>query len=227
MPNREWRFTLPRWTCPDPQAEPRADVVRFVRAGRRRVRTIQWCRALLRVPAARSRWWVIAAQIAHALSETLSRGQLAVARGATLRRQIIHVPARLARPQRRPVLHLPQHWPWTRHWLAIWHGVFPRPSGHPRPPDPPDRRTGTTRKTDRGKAGQTSGPITPSPGGIERPVDQSSPPGNSTDPGLGVGSMSGLIGAVVVMWRGGGLRRCVGLRRLGGRVRGSAMFARR
>ena len=55
---------------------------------------------------------------------TLSSDRLAVARGATLRRQIINVPARLARPQRRPVLHLPAHWPWARWWLAIWTGVF-------------------------------------------------------------------------------------------------------
>ena len=55
---------------------------------------------------------------------TLSADRLAVARGSTLRRQIVHVPARLARPQRRPVLYLPAHWPWAKRWLAIWDGVF-------------------------------------------------------------------------------------------------------
>jgi hypothetical protein len=34
--------------------------------------------------------------------------------------------------QGRAVLHLPEHWPWARRWLAIWHGVF---GTHP-PPAP-------------------------------------------------------------------------------------------
>ncbi len=55
---------------------------------------------------------------------TLSDGQLAVARGATLRRQLINVPARIARPQRRRMLHLPEHWPWAENWLKVWRGVF-------------------------------------------------------------------------------------------------------
>jgi hypothetical protein len=49
--------------------------------------------------------WAICAIITHNLlraTGTLSSDRLAVARGATLRRQIINVPARLARPQRRP-----------------------------------------------------------------------------------------------------------------------------
>ena len=41
----------------------------------------------------------------------LAGGAYAVARGATLRRKIVTIPARLARPQRRPILHLPSHWP--------------------------------------------------------------------------------------------------------------------
>jgi hypothetical protein len=71
--------------------------------------------------------WALCAMITHNLlraAGTLSADRLAVARGATLRRQIVNVPARLARPQRRPVLHLPQHWPWAQRWLAIWDGVF-------------------------------------------------------------------------------------------------------
>ena len=46
------------------------------------------------------------------------------AHAATLRRQIVNVPARLARPQRRRVLHLPEHWPWAENWLKVWRGVF-------------------------------------------------------------------------------------------------------
>jgi hypothetical protein len=77
--------------------------------------------------------WAICAAMAHNLlraAESLDPNGPAVARGATLRRQVIHVPARLARPQRRPVLHLPEHWPWATKWLAIWTGVF----GHAHPP---------------------------------------------------------------------------------------------
>jgi hypothetical protein len=62
---------------------------------------------------------------------TLSPDRLATARGATLRRQIVNVPARLARPQRRPVLHLPAHWPWADRWLAIWTGVISRANAPP------------------------------------------------------------------------------------------------
>jgi hypothetical protein len=78
--------------------------------------------------------WAICAAISHNLLRavgTLSKDKLAVARGATLRRQIVNVPARLARPQRRPVLHLPEHWPWAQRWLAIWHGVFRPATGPP------------------------------------------------------------------------------------------------
>ena len=59
--------------------------------------------------------------------------QPAVARGATLRRQLVNVPARLARPQRRPVLHLPAHWPWAHRWLAIWNAVFGQTKAPPQP----------------------------------------------------------------------------------------------
>ena len=71
--------------------------------------------------------WALCAMITHNLlraADTLDPHQPAAARGATLRRQVVHVPARLAQPQRRPVLHLPQHWPWAQRWLAIWTAVF-------------------------------------------------------------------------------------------------------
>lgn len=78
--------------------------------------------------------WAICAMITHNLlraAGTLSDDKLAVARGATLRRQIVKVPARLARPQRRPTLHLPAHWPWANTWLTIWRGVFDQATGPP------------------------------------------------------------------------------------------------
>jgi hypothetical protein len=80
--------------------------------------------------------WALCAAITHNLlraAETLDPSKPAVARGATLRRQIIHVPARLARPQRRAVLHLPEHWPWATKWLAVWNGVFDQALAHSPP----------------------------------------------------------------------------------------------
>jgi hypothetical protein len=77
--------------------------------------------------------WVLCAAIAHNLLRAagiLAGEHHGVARGATLRRRIINIPARLARPQRRPVLHLPTHWPWTNAWLALWHNII---KPHPPP----------------------------------------------------------------------------------------------
>lgn len=51
---------------------------------------------------------------------TMAGPSEAVARGATLRRTLINIPARIARPQRRPMLHLPAHWPWANAWLTLW-----------------------------------------------------------------------------------------------------------
>src|SRR3954451_6449276 len=67
--------------------------------------------------------WALCAAIAHNLlhaAGTLAGEGNAVARGATLRRQLITVPARLARPARAPVLHLPSQWPWAPAWLRLW-----------------------------------------------------------------------------------------------------------
>ena len=71
--------------------------------------------------------WVLCAAIAHNLlhaAGTLAGGPHTRARGATLRRKLVNIPARLARPQRRPVLHLPAHWPWDQSWLALWHNTI-------------------------------------------------------------------------------------------------------
>ena len=57
---------------------------------------------------------------------------LAKARWATLRRQIIQVPARLAATGRRLVLHLPPHWPWAHAWRAL----HPRATSPPQPVTP-------------------------------------------------------------------------------------------
>ena len=71
--------------------------------------------------------WALCAAITHNLlraAGTMAGPAQAVARGATLRRTIITVPARIARPQRRPVLHLPAHWPWAKPWLTLWDRVL-------------------------------------------------------------------------------------------------------
>jgi hypothetical protein len=71
--------------------------------------------------------WVLCAAIAHNLlraAGVLAGDRHSRARGSTLRRKIITVPARLARPQRRPTLHLPTHWPWSKPWLALWRNTI-------------------------------------------------------------------------------------------------------
>lgn len=80
--------------------------------------------------------WASCVMITHNLlraADALDPHRQEAARGATLRRRIVHVPARLARPQRRPVLHLPQHWPWAERWLAIWNNVFTPATAPPQP----------------------------------------------------------------------------------------------
>ena len=67
--------------------------------------------------------WVLCAAIAHNLLRTtgvLAGGALVRARGTTLRRKVVNIPARLCRPQRKPILRLPTHWPWSAAWLRLW-----------------------------------------------------------------------------------------------------------
>src|SRR6478735_10925065 len=71
--------------------------------------------------------WALCAAITHNLlraAGTLASPAHAVARGATLRRDLITVPARLTRPQGRRVLHLPAHWPWADPRTALWDALF-------------------------------------------------------------------------------------------------------
>jgi hypothetical protein len=79
---------------------------------------------------ANSAWAICAAMIHNLLraAGTLASDQHAVARGATLRRHIVNVPARLARPQRRRVLHLPAHWPWATAWTVLWQAALGPPA---------------------------------------------------------------------------------------------------
>jgi hypothetical protein len=71
--------------------------------------------------------WILGAAITHNLlraAATMAGPAQAVQRGATLRRTLINVPARIARPQGQPVLHLPAHWPWAKPWLLLWDRVL-------------------------------------------------------------------------------------------------------
>ncbi len=80
--------------------------------------------------------WILCAALAHNLlraTGVLAGDAHAVARGSTLRRRIVNIPARLARPQRRAVLHLPSRWPWAQAWTTLWHNTI----GTQRPPPRP------------------------------------------------------------------------------------------
>src|SRR6188508_1269645 len=71
--------------------------------------------------------WLACAVIAHNLlraAGTLAGGDAAVARGATLRRDLINVPARFAAPARKSMLHLPAHWPRQTGWKTLWDNVI-------------------------------------------------------------------------------------------------------
>jgi hypothetical protein len=70
--------------------------------------------------------WSICAAITHNLlraAGSLTDDRHAVARGAALRRHLVAVPGRLARPARRPVLHLPTFRPWAQQWLTLWNAA--------------------------------------------------------------------------------------------------------
>jgi hypothetical protein len=77
--------------------------------------------------AANAAWSILAAithNLLRAAGTLAGTARYAVARGATLRAHLVNVAARLARPQRRPILHLPAHWPRADAWLALWKAVF-------------------------------------------------------------------------------------------------------
>jgi hypothetical protein len=75
--------------------------------------------------------WVTCAAITHNLLRAtgcLAGGVHAKARGATLRRRLIAIPARLARHGRGHVtVHLPQHWRWRQAWMNIFDAVHDPP----------------------------------------------------------------------------------------------------
>jgi hypothetical protein len=75
--------------------------------------------------------WLILATIAFNLTRAagcLASPWHARAAGATIRRHLISVPARLARSARRLTLHLPAGWPWTDAWLDLFDASHPPPT---------------------------------------------------------------------------------------------------
>jgi hypothetical protein len=67
--------------------------------------------------------WLTCAAIAHNLiraAGSLAGGVHAHARAATIRRQIINIPARIAHRARTLVLHLPERWPWQTAWTTLF-----------------------------------------------------------------------------------------------------------
>uniref|UniRef100_UPI00047CEBE2 transposase n=1 Tax=Arthrobacter sp. Br18 TaxID=1312954 RepID=UPI00047CEBE2 len=58
----------------------------------------------------------------------LAAGPFSNARTGTIRRKLIHIPARIARSARRIRLHLPEAWPWQTHWEKLATSVHPPPA---------------------------------------------------------------------------------------------------
>jgi hypothetical protein len=67
--------------------------------------------------------WLTLAAISYNLTRaaaTLADRHHAKATGATIRRNLINIPARIATSARRLHLHLPEHWPWSPGFLTLW-----------------------------------------------------------------------------------------------------------
>jgi len=77
--------------------------------------------------------WLSLAAMTHNLTRAagcLTGTWHAKARAATIRRQLINIPARLAHRARRVIMHMPASWPWQQHWQALFDNVHapPRPT---------------------------------------------------------------------------------------------------
>ena len=80
--------------------------------------------------------WLVLAAIAFNLvraAGALASAFHARASTATIRRQLIWVPARLARSARRLTLHLPRDWPWAQAWAQLHAATMTSATGPPQP----------------------------------------------------------------------------------------------
>ena len=71
---------------------------------------------------------VIAFNLTRAAATLTASAQLAKATTATVRRKLVHVPARAASSARRITLHLPEAWPWREAWSRLFDRVADPPS---------------------------------------------------------------------------------------------------
>lgn len=75
--------------------------------------------------------WLTLAAMTHNLTRaagTLASPNHGKARAATIRRQLINVPARIARRARRIVVHLPTRWPWQTAWEQLFTATHAPPT---------------------------------------------------------------------------------------------------
>lgn len=74
--------------------------------------------------------WTVLAAMAFNLTRaagTLASTRHARTRAATIRAQLINVPARIANRARRLWLHLPTNWPWQVPWQNLFYRLYPPP----------------------------------------------------------------------------------------------------
>jgi len=74
--------------------------------------------------------WLVLAVIAFNLTRaaaTLADTTMGKATTATIRRKLVHVPARIASSARRLTLHLPTAWPWENAWTTLFTGLCAPP----------------------------------------------------------------------------------------------------
>ena len=71
---------------------------------------------------------VIAFNLTRAAASLTAAPELAKATTATVRRTLIHVPARVASSARRITLHLPDAWPWREPWTRLFNRVADPPA---------------------------------------------------------------------------------------------------
>jgi len=72
--------------------------------------------------------WLVAAVMAYNLTRAaglLASGPFGKARTGTIRRKLIHVPARIATSARKTRLHLPEAWPWQTPWQSLFDHLYP------------------------------------------------------------------------------------------------------
>jgi len=63
---------------------------------------------------------VLAFNLTRAAGALTGQPALAKATTPTIRRKLIHVPARVASSARRLILHLPTDWPWEQAWTELF-----------------------------------------------------------------------------------------------------------